>query len=67
MARRLEAEVVGGPTAQGQPPFEWKGRWAGVEHRGMPERFDFAWEAQSPAQLPVEPPSAAGCGGGPSH
>ncbi|KIY95032.1 putative phospholipase B-like 2, partial [Monoraphidium neglectum] len=27
-ALRLEAEVVNGPTAQGQPPFEWKGRWA---------------------------------------
>ncbi|KAI8474290.1 MAG: phospholipase B-like protein [Monoraphidium minutum] len=56
-ALRLEAEVVNGPTAQGQPPFEWSGRWANVEHRGMPDRFDFNFEVQSPADLPL----TAGC------
>jgi hypothetical protein len=38
MALELRAEVVNGPTAQGQPPFEWSGRWKDVEHRGMPRR-----------------------------
>ncbi|GBF96124.1 hypothetical protein Rsub_08872 [Raphidocelis subcapitata] len=58
MALELRAEVVSGPTAQGQPPFEWSGPWANVEHRGMPNRFDFSFEPQSPADLPLEP----GCG-----
>lgn len=61
LARALRAEVVSGPTAQGQPPFEWAGRWAGAPHRGMAARFDFAFEAQAPGDLPLDAPA---CGGG---
>lgn len=38
MAVRMESEVVGGPTAQGQPVFEWGNSWPDFEHRGMPNR-----------------------------
>lgn len=38
MAMMMESEVVGGPTAQGQPVFEWGNDWPGFEHRGMPNR-----------------------------
>jgi hypothetical protein len=38
MAVRMESEVVGGPTAQGQPVFEWGNSWPDFEHRGMPDR-----------------------------
>lgn len=38
MAVNMEAEVIGGPTAQGHPVFEWGNNWAGFEHRGMPDR-----------------------------
>ena len=38
MALNMEAEVIGGPTAEGQPVFEWGNNWAGFEHRGMPDR-----------------------------
>eukprot|EP00775_Hariotina_reticulata_P011811 gene11811-11955_t len=53
MALAMESEVVGGPTAQGQPVFEWGNDWPGFEHQGMPERFDFQFEKQSAADLPV--------------
>lgn len=38
MAMAMESEVVGGPTAQGQPAFEWGSKWDGFAHRGMPDR-----------------------------
>lgn len=38
MALNMTSEVVGGPTAQGQPVFEWGDTWDGFEHRGMPNR-----------------------------
>lgn len=45
--------MVGGPTAAGQPPFEWSEQWAHLAHHGMPQRFDFAWERVSPEALPL--------------
>lgn len=35
---------------QGQPPFQWSAdpRWAGMEHRGQPDVFNFTWEAMRP-------------------
>jgi hypothetical protein len=53
MAMAMESEVVGGPTAQGQPAFEWGSKWEGFAHRGMPDRFDFQFEKQSAANLPL--------------
>lgn len=38
MAVNMESEVIGGPTAQGQPVFEWGSNWPDFEHRGMPNR-----------------------------
>lgn len=38
MALKMESEVVGGPTAQGQPVFEWGSNWPDFEHRGQPNR-----------------------------
>lgn len=38
LALRMESEVVGGPTAQGQPVFEWGNSWPDFEHKGMPNR-----------------------------
>jgi hypothetical protein len=38
MALAMESEVVGGPTAQGQPVFEWTEQWDDFAHRGMPKR-----------------------------
>ncbi|KAF8067359.1 Acsf3 [Scenedesmus sp. PABB004] len=52
-ALAMEAEAVGGPTAQGQPPFEWGDRWEGFAHRGMPERYDFKFETMAPSRLPL--------------
>ncbi|WIA33202.1 hypothetical protein OEZ86_006348 [Tetradesmus obliquus] len=51
MALAMESEVVGGPTAQGQPAFEWGDKWDGFAHRGMPNRYDFRFEKQSAADL----------------
>ncbi|KAG2442565.1 hypothetical protein HXX76_002651 [Chlamydomonas incerta] len=54
MALRMESEVIGGPTAQGQPPFSWSDpRWVNLPHRGMPDTFDFAFEKMSPKDLPT--------------
>ncbi|PNW85360.1 hypothetical protein CHLRE_03g182750v5 [Chlamydomonas reinhardtii] len=56
MALRMESEVIGGPTAQGQPPFSWSDpRWVNLPHRGMPDTFDFAFERMSPKDLPTTP------------
>lgn len=52
LALRMEAEVVGGPTAQGQPPFEWGNSFPEFERVGMPDRFDFSFERQTAADLP---------------
>eukprot|EP00882_Tetradesmus_deserticola_P007826 GHRQ01008238.1.p1 GENE.GHRQ01008238.1~~GHRQ01008238.1.p1 ORF type:complete len:602 (+),score=264.47 GHRQ01008238.1:263-1807(+) len=51
MALAMESEVVGGPTAQGQPEFEWGDNWDGFAHRGMPDRYNFRFEKQSAADL----------------
>ncbi|KXZ56769.1 hypothetical protein GPECTOR_1g693 [Gonium pectorale] len=57
---KLESEVVGGPTAQGQPPFSWSDpRWAGLPHRGMPDTHDFDWERMTAAELPTRAECAA--------
>jgi hypothetical protein len=53
MALAMESEVVGGPTAQGQPVFEWGDNWPGFEHQGMPDRFEFEFEKQSAAELHI--------------
>ncbi|GIL42922.1 hypothetical protein Vafri_750 [Volvox africanus] len=51
---KMESEVVGGPTAQGQPPFSWSDpHWAKLPHRGMPDTFDFSFERMSPRDLPT--------------
>jgi hypothetical protein len=74
MALHMESEVVGGPTAQGQPVFEWGNSWPDFEHRGMPNRFDFSFERQCAADLPLPGiecklgvSSAAAAGGGGQH
>ncbi|KAF6260696.1 laminin A [Scenedesmus sp. NREL 46B-D3] len=51
MALAMESEVVGGPTAQGQPAFQWGSKWDVFAHRGMPDRYDFKFEKQSAADL----------------
>ncbi|GFR40953.1 hypothetical protein Agub_g1617, partial [Astrephomene gubernaculifera] len=54
MIARMESEVVGGPTAQGQPPFSWSDpRWTSLPHRGMPNTFNFTFERMSPRDLPT--------------
>ncbi|KAG2448337.1 hypothetical protein HYH02_006919 [Chlamydomonas schloesseri] len=60
MALRMESEVVGGPTAQGQTPFSWTDpRWVSLPHRGMPDTFDFAFERMTPKDLPTTPECTA--------
>jgi len=54
MAWDLEAEVVGGPTAQEQPAFQWEPTFGEFAHRGMPNRFDFTFERMSAAELPLQ-------------
>lgn len=57
LALRNAATAVSGPTRGGSadgrvppslPPFAWQGRWRHMEHRGMPELFDFDWELMQP-------------------
>lgn len=49
----MTAHVVGGPTSQGQKPFQWSERWAGFEHRGMPTGpYEFQFEAMAASELP---------------
>jgi hypothetical protein len=50
---QMASEVVGGPTAQGQPPFTWGDRFPEFAHVGMPDRFDFSFERQAPADMPL--------------
>jgi hypothetical protein len=38
LAKQLSAVVVGGPTAQEQPPFQWDPAFSEYAHRGMPNR-----------------------------
>lgn len=64
LARNLESEVIGGPTTEGQLPFQWSKdpRWAAMEHRGHPDVFNFTWEAMRPKDLPFPSECALGLG-----
>jgi hypothetical protein len=51
MALAMESEVVGGPTAQGQPAFEWGDKWDDFAHRGMPNRCEHLHALQACVKL----------------
>jgi len=47
----FEAVIIGGPTHQTLPPFEWTteiDQRFGVKHYGQPKRFDFRWQFVKP-------------------
>ena len=44
LAKPLAADIVNGPTSQGQPPFSWTPEFNGTSHLGQPQTFDFAFE-----------------------
>ncbi len=43
----LRANIVNGPTSQGQKPFVWSTSGLRQEHMGQPDVFDFVFEAVS--------------------
>lgn len=48
---RNAAEAVVGPTAGDRGAlghFSWKGQWAAVAHKGMPDVYNFDFELQQP-------------------
>jgi len=54
----LRFDAVSGPTADQQPAFAWRGRWADSPHYGQPEVFDFGWVSFG-AELPAASASDA--------
>jgi len=42
LVKSLTANIISGPTTQGQPAFSWKS-WSNQAHRGMPDTFNFDW------------------------
>ncbi|KAG2499896.1 hypothetical protein HYH03_002184 [Edaphochlamys debaryana] len=60
MLKRMEADVVAGPTTQGQPPFSWSDpRWSDLPHRGMPDTWDYSYERMTAKELPTAAECAA--------
>jgi len=48
----FEAVIIGGPTHQSLPPFEWTAaidQRFGTKHYGQPKRFDFRWQFVKPS------------------
>lgn len=52
MFMNMQASIVNGPTAQGQPVFTWSTSGLTDSHVGQPDAFNFSFEL---VQTPLQP------------